>query len=707
MAGNLDSTNKLLNFSGRNDLKNIYQNEAAECGLACLAMISSFFGHDVDLNSLRRKFPISLKGLSLQDLMSIAQELNLSSRAVKLEVGSIRELAHPCILHWDMNHFVVLKKTSKNNITILDPASGERKVGFDEVSRRFTGVALEILPTKEFTKGNSSKKLRLSDLWSNIIGLKRSLFQILMLSLMLQVFMILSPFYMQLVVDDVVISNDRDLLTVLLIAFLLLVFVNVGIGYLRSFVILILGSQISLQIANNLFSHLIRLPLEWFQKRHIGDVVSRFSSLDNIKDLLTTGIIEAVVDGIMIVGTLVMMFVYDGALTWLVLVAFFLYFVLRLSLYRTLRALSENQIRANAIEDTNFMETIRATQAIKLFGKETQRHSLWQNYYAKSINTNIQLKKLTFLNTAANGLIFGVENVVIIYLAASSVMEGHFSVGMLFAFLAYKQQFIGKASSLLDKFIDLKMLDLHLSRIGDIALTKQSAMDTAHSFNEFNSSELMGEIELVNVSFRYSISEPYVIKNLSLKIRQGETVAITGPSGCGKTTLMKIMLGLLEPDEGDILIDGNKMKASNSVSYRKQIAAVMQDDSLLSGSISDNICFFEPKYSQKEIEHAASLAKVHDDISKMPMAYFSLIGDMGNALSGGQRQRIMLARALYRKPKVLFLDEATSHLDVQMEIQVNESIRKLEITKIVIAHRPETIKSAERVITLNRVEQDN
>ncbi len=691
---------ELLEFSGSRKLKLILQTEAAECGLACIAMVANYFEYKIDLNTLRREYPISLKGASLQSLINTADRLQLASRPLRLDMEDLPKLKLPCILHWDMNHFVVLKKVTKHNITILDPGLGERIYRLSEVSRHFSGVALELTPTKNFKKKKAEKKLKLSELWDRITGLKRSLIQVFILSLLLQAFAIAAPFYMQLTVDDVIVSHDLDLMLILAIGFLLLILIQVAVTALRSFVIMLMGTQMNIQIANNLFRHLIRLPLDWFEKRHIGDVVSRFGSLDQVKELLTTGVIEAIVDGIMVIGTLVMMFIYSPTLAWVVIITVILYSIIRVILYKPLRRLSEENIVANAKEDSNFMETVRATQTIKIFGKETQRQTVWQNLYADTMNSGIRLGKLNIGYSAINGLLFGIENVVVIYLAATNVIDGIISVGMLYAFMAYKQQFTGKAASLIEKFIQFKMLSLHLTRIGDIALTPTESDASEVVGGVLAKQVIKGEISLKRLSFRYSATEPFIFENVSLTIKPGQSIAIIGPSGCGKTTLMKVMLGLLKAETGHILVDDLDIIKMGNQNYRNQIAAVMQDDQLLSGSIADNISFFDPEFEQEKIEACAKMAAIHSDIMVMPMAYNSLIGDMGTTLSGGQKQRVILARALYKSPKILFLDEATSHLDTELESHVNSSIKYLKMTRIIIAHRQETIKSADRVLLM-------
>ena len=684
---------ELLNFSGRRTLPIIQQTEMAECGLACLAMIASYHGHDIDLNTIRRHYPISLRGTTLQTLMQTADKMDFACRPLRLELDELDQLKTPTILHWDMNHFVVLKSVSKKYIVIHDPAQGMRKLSFAEVSKHFTGVALELTPTPKFQPKDEVRKIPLSMFWQRMVGLKGALVQVFLLSVALQIFSLISPQYMQFVVDDVLHSFDVHFLKVLALGFLLLMLIEVGTTALRSLLVMSFSSMLNIQMAANLFRHLIRLPLPYFEKRHIGDIVSRFGSLGQIEKLLTTGIVQAIVDGMMAIATLIMLFIYSPFLASLVIVALLGYSVIRFLWDRRLKALTEETIIAAAKENTNFMETIRATQSIKIFGKETQRQVLWQNRNAEKINSGIRMNKLKIAFTVINTLLFGIENILVVYFGAKLVMANAFTVGMLYAYMSYKQQFIGKAVALIENFIELKMLGLHLERLGDIILEEPEVQEGGMLV----APELQGGIRLENISFRYSENEPYILKNINLTIKPGESVAIVGPSGCGKTTLMKVMMGLFTPEEGKVFIDDIELDKLGMKNFREQIGAVMQNDQLLSGSISENISFFDPQFDQLQIEKCAQLAVIAHDIAAMPMGYNTLIGDMGMTLSGGQKQRVVLARALYKQPKILFMDEATSHLDVALEQAVNQAIKHLNTTRIIIAHRPETIRSADRI----------
>lgn len=689
----------LLNFSGSRKTPLILQTEAAECGLACLAMVASFHGHRVDLASLRQKFSLSLKGSTLNHLIQIADALHLGSRPVRVDLNELGRLTLPAILHWDFNHFVVLTQIKRGVATVHDPAKGALQLPFTEVSKHFTGVALELMPTPAFVPKIERRQIKLSRLIGQLNGASSATLQIILLAAAIEVFAIVAPFFMQLVVDNAVVARDTNLLTVLGLGFLLLCLIQIAITTLRSWVVLVLSTSLNLQMMSNLFSHLLRLPMHFFEKRHLGDIVSRFESLNVIQRTLTTSFLEAIVDGAMAVVTLVMMLVYSWKLAAIVSLAAILYGALRLSLFAPLRAASEEQILRGAKQQTNLLETVRGMQSVKLFNREAQRRSGYQNLMVDHFNAGIRVQKLNMLYRTLNSLLFGVENIAVIWLGALFILDGGFSVGMLFAFMSFKDQFTNRVGSFIEKAIEFKMLGLHTERVADIALAETEPEQLGAAPH----ADLSASIQIRNLDFSYAPSEPPVLKNLSLDFAAGESVAIIGPSGYGKTTLAKLILGLLQPTGGEILIGGVRLQHLNAHDYRNMVAAVMQEDQLFAGSIADNICFFDANPDQEWIETCAQLAAVHQDIVTMPMAYNTLIGDMGTVLSGGQKQRVLLARALYKRPKILVLDEATSHLDVAREKLVNGAVQQLKLTRIIIAHRPETIASVDRVIDLQAI----
>lgn len=676
----------------------VVASEAAECGLASLVMAANAHGMRIGLAELRQRFPLSLKGARLDQLIHIAQRLGFSTRPLRLDLEELGQLRLPCILHWDLNHFVVLAKVGKSKVTVLDPAVGERRLPLSEVSNHFTGVALELTPTAQFKPRKATPTVSARQLTGPVRGLWPALAQILLLSVALQVFVILAPFFMQWVVDQVLVSADRDLLTVLGLGFGLALLLQVGIGLLRGWSVVYLSSRLGLQWMGNVFAHALRLPLDFFEKRHLGDITSRMASVQAIQRTLTTSFVEAIIDGLMAVVTLGLMLVYSWKLALVTLLAVALYLGIRALAYRPVRDRTEQQLVAGAKQQSHLLESLRGMQSLKVAGEEPQRRATYENLMVDTVNQEVRLARMGLGFNGASQLVFGVERIAVIWIGAVLALQNVFSVGMLIAYLAYKDQFAARMAGLIDKWVEFRMLRLHGERLADIVLTPPED-DAAQP-------ELPPPpdtwIEVEGLSFRYGEGEPWVLKDCSFSIAPGESVAIVGASGCGKTTLVKLLLGLLKPSEGRICIGGYDLHKVGPRNVRAIVGAVMQDDQLFAGSIADNIGFFDTRHDPARIEAAARLAAVHDEIAAMPMGYHSLIGDMGSSLSGGQKQRIILARALYREPKLLFLDEATSHLDVANERLVNEAVRGLSLTKVIVAHRPETIASADRVLVMEQ-----
>jgi ATP-binding cassette, subfamily B, bacterial CvaB/MchF/RaxB len=689
-----------LNLGWGARLPMVLQTEAAECGLACLAMVAGYHRRPSDLAGLRRRFGISLRGATLQDLVRIADQLGLASRPVRLELDELPQLNLPCILHWDLNHFVVLKSCTRQEVVIHDPSVGIRRMSFSRASKHFTGVALELAPIGGFEPAVAEPRIRLRALLGNLVGIKRSLGELFLLALAIEVFAVLSPLFMQWVVDHAVVTADRDLLLTLALGFLLLLLLRTSVSAMRGWMLIALGASLKVQGRANLFSHLISLPASYFETRYLGDVVSRFGSQETILQAITTDLIEAVLDGLLASVTLVVMFVFAPVLAAVVVVGALLYGALRWVSYTPLRQASAEAIVWAARRDSHFLETLRGIKAIKLFNGQERRRGHWLNLLVETVNRQLTTQKMQLLYRTTNSLLVGSLAILVVWLGARRVLENTFSVGMLLAFVAYKDQFLDRVSDLINRALDLQMLRLHAERLADIALTPPERRDAPAGFAQPSLDPV--SIEMRNLKFRYSENDPWVLDGIDLRIEAGESVAIVGSSGCGKTTLLKLLASLLQPTEGEILVDGQPLARVGIEHYRSMIGVVMQDDHLFAGSLADNISFFADAPDPRRIEECARLAAVHDDIIAMAMGYSTLIGDMGTVLSGGQKQRVLIARALYHRPCVLLLDEATSHLDVAREKTVNAAIRNSRVTRIIIAHRPETILAADRVVLLGQ-----
>jgi ATP-binding cassette subfamily B protein RaxB len=662
-------------------------------------MVAVFHGHRLGLAELRRRFPVSRKGATLQALVAMAGALGLDGRGVKVELDQLDRLRLPAVLHWDMNHFVVLKAVRRGRVVVHDPAVGERSIDAAALARHFTGVALELAPAADFRPERAERPVRLRGLLGRVVGLRSGLAQVLALALALEVVAVALPFQLQWVVDHVLDSGDRSLLTVLGLGFVLLVVLRTAIAALRGWLLTSLATHLNFQWLGHVFGHLMRLPLDWFEKRHLGAIMQNFGAITQIQETLTHGFVQALIDGVLVLGTLAMMVLYSPPLAAASLGAVLAYALLHAVLYPAQRHAAAERLTREARQQTHFLESVRGVQGVRLFNREGERRLAWLNLLADQFNAALRGQHIGLVHQAANGLLFGLLRVGLVWLAALAVLRREFSVGMMFAFLSYADQLVLRGAALVERLFEFRMLRLQMERVADIVHSTPEEPDPG---DEVDVARLGASITLREVRYRYSAAEPDVIDGVSLAIAPGEFVAITGPSGGGKTTLVKVMLGLLEPSAGEVQFGGQPLRRLGRANARSMVGTVMQEDTLFTGSIADNISFFDPAPEPGRVEHAARLAAVHDEIEAMPMGYGSLVGDIGTGLSGGQRQRILLARALYRRPRILVLDEATSHLDIDNERDVNDAVRELALTRIVVAHRPETIRAAERVLRLER-----
>jgi ATP-binding cassette, subfamily B, bacterial CvaB/MchF/RaxB len=666
----------------------VLQTEAAECGLACLAMVMGWHGVVTDLAVLRQRHAVSLKGMTLADLSRLAQKENMGARAVRLEINELAQLKLPAILHWELNHFVVLKSVGTQHITIHDPGVGIRRVNMAQVSEKFTGVAMELWPEPGFEPRKEATRISLSQLIGRVRGFLPSLTQVLMLSVMLEVLGLAGPLLMQWIVDHVVVARDANLLTTLAVGFGLVLVLQQVFGVARAWVMMSINTAINVQWQSSIFTHLLRLPVEYFQKRHLGDIVSRTNSIGEIQRVLTSAFAEALLDGAMMVLTLTMMFIYSPMLAWISILAIVLYMLVRVVWYRPMYLANQENIVRGAVLSTHYLETIRGVRAIKLFSRQPERQAAWQTLLVAQTNANLRIQKLDLF-----------YHIVLLWVGTRQILDNQLSVGMLVAFLAYRAQFDTRMADLIAKFFDLKMLSLHAERLADVVLTQPEPMATSVAQSQAAQSQDLA-IEIENLKFRYTDLDPWVLEGVSARIEPGQSVAIVGGSGCGKTTLAALLLGVYKPHEGSITVGGMPLERLGLAQWRGLLGTVMQDDTLFAGSVGENISFFDAQPDHDWIAQCAQLACLADDIDKMPMGYQTLVGDMGTVLSGGQKQRVLLARALYKRPRILLLDEATSHLDIQREARVNQAIAGLDMTRIIIAHRPETIGAAQRVLEL-------
>jgi ATP-binding cassette subfamily B protein RaxB len=678
----------------------VLQTETAECGLACLAMIAGRYGHRIDLPALRQRYSVSLRGTTLHDLIGLASSMGLATRALRAELPDLRRIRLPCILHWDHKHFVVLTRVHRRRMIIHDPAVGRRYLPVQEVDKRFTGIVLEAWPTQGFERKTERARVRIWELLRRTDGFAAAATQVLVMSLVLEGVGLATPIAFQLVLDDVVVSNDLDLLTLIALGVGLVLTFRALIDFVRSWAMMVAGSSLTLQWKMSLFRHLLSLPLSFFERRHAGDVASRFSSIDMIQHTLSTASIFLVVDGVMAFALVGMMWLYAPWLAVLAVITTCIYALMRSLAYRLYRRANEEAIVYAANENSHFFESLRGMASIKALAIGDRRQGIWNNYLVDRVGAQLRVGKIDLIFTLASTFVFGLDRILILFLGARAVMGGTFTVGMLVAFLAYKDQFSQRVGKSLDTIVRMGTLTVHGERIADIALAepeeRNDRVATVGSTAMVASPK--AALSARGISFSYGDNEARVIADFDLDVAPGECVAIAGPSGAGKTTLLKILAGLLRPTAGTVLIDDVPLQAIGLETYRAQIGCVLQDDRLFAGSIAENIAGFSPSVDLELVQQVARFAAIHAEILRMPMGYETLVGDMGSSLSGGQMQRIVMARALYRRPRILLLDEATSHLDEDNERAINEAIRRLPISRVIVAHRRSTLEMSDRIV---------
>ncbi len=680
-----------------NRLPVIVQSEASECALACLAMVACYYGKRCDLVGLRRQFPVSLKGATLKSAMQLAAALGFTARPVRVTLQGLDRLATPALLHWNFNHFVVLKRVRHGSIDVHDPAVGARRYRLDEVSDHFTGIALELVPGDRFRREDLRRRLSLRELIGTTAGLKRAIALVIALSAIAQLFALTGPFYIQLVVDEVLVKRDGDLLLVLAAGFALLTVFSVWSRAVRGIAELALTNQLSVLFGVKLFRHLIRLPLEYFEKRQVGDVLSRFGSLKPLQELISSSAAATVIDGVLVTGALGLMLLYSPMLTAISIASMAVYAALRLAAYTSYRARSHDEILAQAEAESCLVESVRSVRSIRSYGREAQRDADWYNRLSEVVASGMRVRRLEIGHDSAQRLTTGIEQLAVVYFGAHLVLTGSLTIGMLYAYLAYRGHLTSALSSLVDELIRLRMAGLHLDRLADIVTTD---LDPTAAATTGFVRPLREGLVLRGVGYRYGATEPAIVEDVALDVPLGTFTALSGPSGSGKTTLLKVIAGQLTPQQGRMEADGLPLASFGNVSFRAATASVMPEDHIMSGSLRDNITFFDPEPDTERLERAARAAMIHEDILRMPMGYDSLAGEMGSALSAGQEQRVLIARALYQQPTMLFLDEGTAHIDAGLELVIMQNLRELEITCVYTSHRPAIVALADQRVVL-------
>jgi ATP-binding cassette, subfamily B, bacterial CvaB/MchF/RaxB len=678
--------------------------EAADCGLACVAMVADHFGIHKDYHTLRMELGTSVRGSTLQTIVHQSEKLSIATRAIRVELEDLRDISCPAILHWDMKHFVVLHRAKKNKLKIFDPAEGIRWVPLEEASRRFTGIVLEMWPSPDFQPTDERKVFSLSDFLTHFRGLWASLSSIGLLGLLIEILGLAAPMISKWLIDDALPAKDFALYWLLVLGALTVLVARQIATLGRNLSVVSIAAQINSQWGARLKKKLLSLPISFFEARTLGDISSKFAGFHQITRTLTGNSVEVLLDGVFAFLPLLVLLYLDWALGCLSMAFVALYIAVRWLTAPGLMRLQEQALQASAAQNNQFIENVRGILTIRANGIEGLRLEEWRNLYLAEVNDTLQVQRRIALITQCVATLSNLRDWAVAAMGIWLVLNGGLTLGAYIAVLAYSVNFGVRGNALIDKIVEIRLLGVQAHRLSD--LTETSSDPTVGEFSSSVTDDAVLHdsaplnIELQQVSFSYSPNLPLTIENLNLTIRAGESVAIIGRSGAGKTTLLKIILGLYEPTQGQILIDGRIAGAEDFKRLRLSSGIVVQGESLFGGTIAQNISMFSPSVSMEEIIRCAKASAIHDDIERMPMGYRTPVGDMGSALSGGQVQRIIIARALCRRPALLLMDEATSHLDHATELLVNGSLKDMKVSRVIIAHRKETIEMCDRIFDI-------
>lgn len=679
----------------------VLQNELAECGLACIAMVSGAHGKNIDLPMLRTMFDPGTRGTSLKEMAQLGDSLGFSVKSMKIGLKQLGKLKLPAILHWNLVHYAVLVQVGKDECIIHDPDLGRRTISMADLSDAFSGLAQEFTPKPGLVREDSRVDAKygwLFDSYGQYAGLLGTIFA---LSIVMQLFVLFVPFGVQLLLDRVAYSND-----VLTVALGMLIG-SVGLGLyallfrLRSTVVLYLNNTLDGEGSQKLVSKMFSMPYDFFSRRDTGALLNRFSNLREIRLLLSQGLSESIVEAVLSIFALIALGMYLPSSIPVAIAALLLYSAYRYLVRREQQERVAEMFQTMGSQSSSLIESLQKILTVKANGIENIRESFWLSRYINYQNSVIKKLRMDYSNVVAQILCFGLAYLLTAALTVKGIFTGSLSIGEALTAIMLMVIFLGRSSLFLDRVFELLVAKVHLNSLTDIINGEPEHVD---AIVPHNGGSNLGSIEVRDLGFRYSPSEPFIFRKVSFSVAPGECVALTGPSGCGKSTLLSLLLGLRSPTEGEILIDGVPVDRANLKNLRSQIGCVLQGDKLFYGSVLENVTLFELNASQEKVAAAIEACCMMDTVKRLPMQEHTMLSD-APMLSGGEVQRLLLARALYRNPRFLLLDEASSHLDDKTEAKVNSSLSASGATRLIIAHRKQTIDMAGRVLAMGKSDE--
>jgi ABC-type bacteriocin/lantibiotic exporter with double-glycine peptidase domain len=674
----------------------VQQQAATDCGVACLTMVLQLHGKHLRLADVRGALTPGRDGATALALLEAAERFGLRGRGLRLEPEDLAEVSAGTILHWELNHFVVLERVRGRYVEIVDPAIGRRRVPMSQVAKSFTGVALELEPGERFAPEAPRQRLVWRSL-RHVLAASGDWWRIITVSAMLQLFALALPVLTGAVVDTVVPRGDVHLLVVLGLAMVGLVAAHLIASLIRAHLLIHLRTVFDSRMTLGFLEHLLRLPYAFFQQRPAGDLMMRLNSNAVIREILTSGALSTLLDGTLVCVYLLVLFVASPPFAAIVVVLAAAQLGIVLVSHRSQRELITETLRTQADAESYLIELFAGIETLKSSGSEARAGQHWSGLFVDQLNASLRRFRLNATLDSLTSTLRLAAPLVLLGYGASRALDGSMSLGTVLALSAVAGAFLTPLGTLSSTIGQLQLLGSYIDRIEDVLeATPEEAEDRPRVVHQAR-----GRITLERVTFSYGPSLPAVVHGVSLDITPGAFVAIVGRSGSGKSTLGNLLLGLYAPTQGRVLYDGIDLAAVDLRSLRRQLGVVNQRGALFSASVRANVAFGDPDMPLDEIVEATRAAQLHDEIEAMPMGYDTLLLGGGASISGGQRQRLVLARALARKPSILLLDEATSALDTVTERAVQNQLAALQCTRIVIAHRLSTVREADLIVVMD------